>query len=443
MNKDIFVQLLGQRQFKAVRSILDVMNEVDIASLLSELDDKELALAFRLIPKDKAAEVFANMETSMQTYLVDMFSEKELKELLDDLYMDDTVDLLEELPANLVNRILDTVSPSDRTLINQLLNYPEDSAGSIMTTEYVDIRQSMTVAQSMAHIKETGIHKETIYTCYVTDKRKLIGIVSAKDLMTTDDGILISELMETEIISVRTYTDKEEVAQLFRKYDLLALPVLDKDGLMVGIVTFDDAMDVMVEEATEDITKMAAINPSEKTYFNTSTFAHAKNRIPWLLILMLTSIITGTLITKYEDAFAAIPLLVSFIPMLMDTGGNCGSQSSTMIIRGMSVDEIKLKDFLKVIFTEFRISLVICVILAIVNGVRIWIMSGDLQIATVVSLSIIFIVIISQFIGCSLPMLAKRCKLDPAVMAAPLITTIVDATSILIFFNIATRFFNL
>ena len=215
MNKDIFVQLLGQRQFKAVRSILDVMNEVDIASLLSELDDKELALAFRLIPKDKAAEVFANMETSMQTYLVDMFSEKELKELLDDLYMDDTVDLLEELPANLVNRILDTVSPSDRTLINQLLNYPEDSAGSIMTTEYVDIRQSMTVAQSMAHIKETGIHKETIYTCYVTDKRKLIGIVSAKDLMTTDDGILISELMETEIISVRTYTDKEEVAQLF------------------------------------------------------------------------------------------------------------------------------------------------------------------------------------------------------------------------------------
>ena len=240
MNKEIFVKLLAQRQFKAVRSILDVMNEVDIASLLSDLEDKELALAFRLIPKDKAAEVFANMNNSMQTYLVEMFSEKELKELLDDLYMDDTVDLLEELPANLVNRILDTVSPSDRTLINQLLNYPEDSAGSIMTTEYVDIRQSMTVAQSMAHIKETGIHKETIYTCYVTDKRKLIGIVSAKDLMTTDDGILISELMETEIISVRTYTDKEEVAQLFRKYDLLALPVLDKDGLMVGIVTFDD-----------------------------------------------------------------------------------------------------------------------------------------------------------------------------------------------------------
>ena len=260
MNKDIFVKLLQQRQYKAVRSILDVMNEVDIASLLSELDDKELALAFRLIPKDKAAEVFANMDSSMQSYLVEMFSEKELKELLDDLYMDDTVDMLEELPANLVNRILDTVSNSDRALINQLLNYPEDSAGSIMTTEYVDIRKNMTVAQAMAHIKETGIHKETIYTCYVTERRRLIGIVSAKDLMTTDDDVLIQDLMETEIISVKTHTDKEEVAKLFTKYDFLAIPVLDTDGLMVGIVTFDDAMDVMVEEATEDITKMAAIS---------------------------------------------------------------------------------------------------------------------------------------------------------------------------------------
>ena len=442
MNKDIFVQLLGQRQFKAVRSILDVMNEVDIASLLSELDDKELALAFRLIPKDKAAEVFANMETSMQTYLVDMFSEKELKELLDDLYMDDTVDLLEELPANLVNRILDTVSPSDRTLINQLLNYPEDSAGSIMTTEYVDIRQSMTVAQSMAHIKETGIHKETIYTCYVTDKRKLIGIVSAKDLMTTDDGILISELMETEIISVRTYTDKEEVAQLFRKYDLLALPVLDKDGLMVGIVTFDDAMDVMVEEATEDITKMAAINPSEKTYL-IHPLSPRKNRIPWLLILMLTSIITGTIITKYEDAFAAIPLLVSFIPMLMDTGGNCGSQSSTLVIRGLALSEIHFKDIFKVIFKEFRISIIVGAVLALTNGVRILIQYHNPNLALVIALSLIATVIISKLIGCILPLVASKVHLDPAIMASPLITTLVDTFSILIYFNIASLMFRL
>ena len=276
-------------------------------ALLSTLSDKELALAFRLIPKDKAAEVFSNMDTSMQTYLVTMFTEKELKELLDDLYMDDTVDMLEELPANLVKRILATVSASDRSMINQLLNYPEDSAGSIMTTEYVDLREEMTVGQAMAHIKKTGIHKETIYTCYITERRKLVGIVSAKDLMTTDDNVPIKDLMETEIISVYTHADQEQVAQLFTKYDLLALPVIDQDGRMVGIVTFDDAMDVMVDEATEDITKMAAINPSEKTYFETSVLQHAKNRIPWLLILMFTSIITGTIITKYENAFAAIP----------------------------------------------------------------------------------------------------------------------------------------
>ena len=443
MNKDIFVKLLQQRQYKAVRSILDVMNEVDIASLLSELDDKELALAFRLIPKDKAAEVFANMESSMQTYLVEMFSEKELKELLDDLYMDDTVDLLEELPANLVNRILDTVSTSDRALINQLLNYPEDSAGSIMTTEYVDIRESMTVAQTMAHIKETGIHKETIYTCYVTERRRLTGIVSAKDLMTTDDDVLIRDLMETEIISVKTHTDKEEVAKLFTKYDFLAIPVLDTDGLMVGIVTFDDAMDVMVEEATEDITKMAAINPSEKTYFETSVFAHARNRIPWLLILMFTSIITGTIITKYENAFAAIPLLVSFIPMLMDTGGNCGSQSSTLIIRGLALSQIRFKDIFRVIFKEFRISLIVGAVLALTNGVRIMIQYNDAGLALVIALSLIGTVVISKMVGCMLPLLASKIHLDPAIMASPLITTLVDIFSILIYFNVATMLFNL
>ena len=368
MDKDIFIKLLAQREFKAVRSILDVMNEVDIASLLSTLSDKELALAFRLIPKDKAAEVFSNMDTSMQTYLVTMFTEKELKELLDDLYMDDTVDMLEELPANLVKRILATVSASDRSMINQLLNYPEDSAGSIMTTEYVDLREEMTVGQAMAHIKKTGIHKETIYTCYITERRKLVGIVSAKDLMTTDDDVPIKDLMETEIISVYTHADQEQVAQLFTKYDLLALPVIDLDGRMVGIVTFDDAMDVMVDEATEDITKMAAINPSEKTYFETSVLQHAKNRIPWLLILMFTSIITGTIITRYENAFAAIPLLVSFIPMLMDTGGNCGSQSATLIIRGIALDEIRFTDLFKVMFKEFRISLIVGAFLAVANG---------------------------------------------------------------------------
>ncbi|HIV41308.1 MAG TPA: magnesium transporter [Candidatus Mediterraneibacter guildfordensis] len=443
MNKEIFVKLLQQRQYKAVRSILDVMNEVDIASLLSELDDRELALAFRLIPKDKAAEVFANMDSSMQKYLVEIFSEKELKELLDDLYMDDTVDILEELPANLVNRILDTVSTSDRALINQLLNYPEDSAGSIMTTEYVDIRENMTVAQAMAHIKQTGIHKETIYTCYVTERRRLIGIVSAKDLMTTDDDVQIRDLMETEIISVGTHTDKEDVAQLFTRYDFLAIPVLDAEGLMVGIVTFDDAMDVMVEEATEDITKMAAINPSEKTYFETSVFAHAKNRIPWLLILMFTSIITGTIITKYENAFAAIPLLVSFIPMLMDTGGNCGSQSSTLIIRGIALSQIRFQDIFRVVFKEFRISLIVGSVLAFTNGVRIMIQYDDPALALVIALSLIGTVVAAKLVGCMLPLLASKAHLDPAIMASPLITTLVDIFSILIYFNIATMLFNL
>ena len=443
MDKDIFIKLLAQREFKAVRSILDVMNEVDIASLLSTLSDKELALAFRLIPKDKAAEVFSNMDTSMQTYLVTMFTEKELKELLDDLYMDDTVDMLEELPANLVKRILATVSASDRSMINQLLNYPEDSAGSIMTTEYVDLREEMTVGQAMAHIKKTGIHKETIYTCYITERRKLVGIVSAKDLMTTDDNVPIKDLMETEIISVYTHADQEQVAQLFTKYDLLALPVIDQDGRMVGIVTFDDAMDVMVDEATEDITKMAAINPSEKTYFETSVLQHAKNRIPWLLILMFTSIITVTIITRYENAFAAIPLLVSFIPMLMDTGGNCGSQSATLIIRGIALDEIRFTDLFKVMFKEFRISLIVGAFLAVANGVRIFIQYHNPGLAVVIACSLMGTVIMAKLVGCILPLLAKKVNLDPAIMASPLITTLVDTFSILIYFNIATVLFRL
>lgn len=383
------------------------------------------------------------MNHSMQTYLVEMFSEKELKELLDDLYMDDTVDLLEELPANLVNRILNTVDQADRTLINQLLNYPDDSAGTLMTTEYVDIRETMTVAQAMAHIKETGIHKETIYTCYVTDQRRLLGIVSAKDLMTTADDVLIRDLMQTEIISVSTHTDKEEVAQLFTKYNFLALPVLDQDERLVGIVTFDDAMDVMVDEATEDITKMAAMSPSEKSYFETSVLAHAKHRIAWLLILMFSATITGTIITRYENAFAAIPLLVSFIPMLMDTGGNCGSQSSTLIIRGIALGEIQFSDLFRVMFKEFRVSLIVGVALALANGIRILIMYKNAGLALVIGLSLVATIVISKLIGCVLPLIAKKLHMDPAIMASPLITTLVDTCSILIYFNIATQVFQL
>lgn len=439
MNKDIFMELLRSREYKAVRSILNVMNAVDIASLLTELDDKDLALAFRLIPKEKAADVFAEMGNSMQAYLVEVFTEKELRELLDDLYMDDTVDMLEELPANLVTRILENVPSEKRKQINVLLNYPEDSAGSIMTTEYVDLRKITTVKQAMAHIKQTGIHKETIYTCYILEHRKLTGIVSAKDLMTMDDDLTMDDLMETEIISVHTHTDKEEVARLFSKYDLLAIPVLDEDERMVGIVTVDDAMDVMVEEATEDMTKMAAMSPSEKNYFETSVMEHAKHRIPWLLVLMLSSSITGMILTRYENAFAAVPLLVSFIPMLMDTGGNCGSQSSTLIIRGIALDEIHFSDFFRALFKEFRISLVVSVVLAAANGLRILIMYKDPLIALTIALSLICTVIISKLIGCALPLLAKQVHLDPAIMASPLITTVVDTCSVMIYFFIATH----
>ena len=443
MNKTIFTELLNKREFKTIKNILEVMNAVDIALLLSVLEDKEMALAFRLIPKDKAADVFSNMSNSLQSYLVDIFTEKELRELLDDLYMDDTIDLLEELPANLVTRILDVVDLGKRNLINQLLNFPEDSAGSIMTTEYVSLKKSMTIGETMRHIKEVGIHKETIYTCYVLEDRKLIGIVSAKDLMTLDDNTQIQDIMETEIISVNTHTDQEETARLFSKYDLLALPVLDFDGRMVGIITVDDAMDVMVDEATEDITIMAAMNPSEKTYFETSVFTHAKNRFLWLLVLMLSAAITGAIITKYENAFSAIPLLVSIIPMLMDTGGNCGSQSSTLIIRGLALDEIRFKDIFKVIFKEFRIALLVSLGLAFANGLRILITYKDLKLAVVIGLSLIATVILSKLIGCTLPLFAKQIHLDPAIMAAPLITTLVDTCSIIIYFTIATHVFRL
>ncbi|HIR93129.1 MAG TPA: magnesium transporter [Candidatus Egerieimonas intestinavium] len=441
MNKKIFMDLLARKEFKAIRSILEVMNAVDIALLLAELEDRELALAFRLIPKDKAADVFANMNNSMQTYLVEMFTELELRELLDDLYMDDTVDLLEELPANLVTRILDVVDSAKRAKINELLDYPEDSAGSIMTTEYVDLRKNMTVAQAMLHIKQVGIHKETIYTCYVLENRRLIGIVTAKDLMTSPDSVLISDLMETEIISVNTHTDKEEVARLFSKYDLLAIPVVDTENLMVGIVTVDDALDVVVEEATEDITIMAAMNPSEKPYFETSVFHHARNRFPWLLVLMLSATITGAIITRYEDAFAAIPLLVSFIPMLMDTGGNCGSQSSTLIIRGIALDEIHFRDIFRVMFKEFRIALLVSLGLALANGLRILLIYHSLRLALVIGLSLIGAVVLAKLIGCTLPLFAKKVHLDPAIMAAPLITTVVDTCSIIIYFTIATQVF--
>ncbi len=441
---DTIETLLKNKKYSSLRDVLSTMNEADIAAMFSEIKEDSLPLLFRLLPKDLAADTFALMDTDGQELLIRGFSDNEIKEVFDELYVDDAADIVEEMPANVVKRILKNTDPEMRQMINEILKYPEDSAGSLMTTDYISLRPKMTVSDAIKRIRRTISEAETVYTCYVTDdNRKLLGYLSVKNLLLAREEEKICDIMDKTIICVHTLADKEDVAKDMNKYDFVTMPVVDDEGRLVGIVTFDDAIDVMQDEATEDIERMAAISPTEESYFKTSDFRHAKNRILWLLILMLSAAITGGILTQYEEACSAIPLLVSFIPMLMSTGGNCGSQSSTMIIRGMSVDEIRLRDYFKVVFTELRISLIISVTLSVVNGIRIWIMEGDLKIAAVVSLSIIFIVIIAQFIGCTLPMLAKRCKLDPAVMAAPLITTIVDAASILVYFSIATRFFNL
>ncbi len=443
MKKENFIQLLSSKEYKKAQSVLTQNNAIDNAKLLESLDPKDCAFAFRLIPKDEASKVFSCMSSSMQAHLVDLFTQSELKEVIDSLYMDDTVDLLEDLPANIVKRILASVDPQKRNIINKLCKYPEDSAGSIMTIEYVSLRKEMTVQEALDHIKATGIHKETIYTCYVLENKKLLGIVSAKSLITSNRDTKIEKLMNKNIISVQTHTDQEEVAKLFRKYDLIAMPVLDSENCFVGIVTFDDVMDVMIDETNEDISKMAAIEPNEKGYFETTVWQHAKHRIMWLLILMFSATITGSIITRYENAFQAVPLLVSFIPMLMDTGGNCGSQSSTLIIRGLALGDIKFKDLFRVIFKEFRISLIVGAILAVANGLRIFIQYQNPQIAIVVALSLAVVVILSKFIGCVLPLFANKVGLDPAIMASPLITTIVDTCSILVYFNIAVHIFNI
>lgn len=436
--------LLKNKKYSSLRDVLSTMNEADIAAMFSEIKEDSLPLLFRLLPKDLAADTFALMDTDGQELLIRGFSDNEIKEVFDELYVDDAADIVEEMPANVVKRILKNTDPEMRQTINEILKYPEDSAGSLMTTDYISLRPKMTVSDAIKRIRRTINEAETVYTCYITDdNRKLLGYLSVKTLLLAHPGENICDIMDKTIICVHTHDDKEDVAKDMNRYDFVTMPVVDDEGRLVGIVTFDDAIDVMQDEATEDIERMAAISPTEESYFKTSDVKHAKNRILWLLILMLSAAITGGILTRYEDACSAIPILVSFIPMLMSTGGNCGSQSSTMIIRGMSVDEIKLRDFFRVVFTELRISLIIGVTLAVVNGIRIWIMEGDLKIAAVVSMSIVGIVIISQLIGCSLPMAAKKCRLDPAVMAAPLITTIVDAASILIYFSIATRFFNI
>lgn len=443
MNKEVILELINQKDFSTLKAKLYEINPVDLAALLEELEERQLLIVFRVLNKEEAAVTFSYMNSSMKKLLIEGLTDKELKEVMDEMFLDDTVDIIEEMPANVVKRILKNTDEETRNSINNMLNYPKDSAGSIMTIEYIHLKKDMCVSEAIERIRTEGIDKETIYTCYVTENRKLIGLVSIKDLLMAKDENKVGDIMETHVIWAYTHEDRENVGKMFVKYDLLAIPVVDTEQCLVGIVTVDDAMDVIEKETTEDMTKMAAMSPSEESYFKMSVFKHAKNRILWLLILMLSATITGNIITQYEGAFSTIPLLVAFIPMLMDTGGNCGSQSSTLIIRGLVLDEIKFKDFFKVIFKEFRISLIVSVILAIVNGLRIFLMYHDFTLAVVVGCSLVCTVIMAKVIGCILPLIAKKCKLDPAIMAAPLITTIVDTFSILVYFNIATLFFKL
>lgn len=443
MAKNILLELLTDKKYLELKKVLSEYNSVDLAELLLDMEDKDLAFVFRMIDKDKAAEVFSYMDDDQRQVLLQSFTSQEIRLILDAMYTDDAVDLLEDMPANVVNHLLDQVSQDTRADINRLLKYPEDSAGSIMTVEYIDVTLQMTVQQTLDKIRTIGIHSETVYTCYVVEKRKLCGIVTAEALLTNDGDTQVKELMEENYIFIRTTDDREDAAKLFRKYDLIAIPGLDQEGYIVGIVTFDDAIDVLTEETTEDIHKMAAIASSEESYLKTSVLEHARHRILWLLILMFSATITGAIITKYENAFTAIPLLVSFIPMLMDTGGNCGSQSSTLIIRGLAVDELHFSDFFTILWKEFRVAIVVGVVLALANGVRIFWVYKNLPMAVVVAASLVVTIVIAKLVGCILPILAKRLRMDPAIMASPLITTIVDTCSIVIYFQIATLMFHI
>ncbi len=436
------IKLTSEKNFKALKELLEESSNPDISECLSELSDEDMAIVFRLLPKDEAADIFAYMEPDDQERLVNLLSDKEIGEVISELFVDDAADLISEMPANLVTRILRVTGPEKRKKINEILKYPEDSAGSIMTTEYVYLRENYTVKESFDKIRKIGLHKETVYVAYVLDNtRKLIGVTTVKDMLMHDYEDKIGDFMEENVITVNTFDDKEEVARMFDKYDFLAMPVVDQENRLVGIVTVDDAMDVLSEESEEDFEAMAGIAPSDESYMKMSVFTMYKNRIVWLLFLMLSATFTGLIITHYEEAFAHVAILVSFIPMIMDTGGNCGAQASTMIIRGLATEEIELKDILKVWFKELRVALMVGVTLAVVNAIRICIMypgrADKFSLSIVVGLTIILTACLAKSLGCFLPMLAKKLNLDPAYMASPMITTIVDACSILIFFNIA------
>ena len=439
--------MLEEKKYAVLRDILVTMNPTDIAGLFDGLEEKQIPLMYRLLPKELAAETFVEMETEAQELLIRGFSDNELKEVLEELYVDDAADIVEEMPANVVKRILKHADPEMRHSINQILRYPENSAGSIMTTEYVSLRPNMTVEEAILRIRRQGVDKETIYTCYVTDKdRTLLGVVTVKDLLLADDDEMkIEELMLANLIAVNTKTDQEEVALMFNKYNFLAIPVVDGEGRMVGIVTFDDAMDVMEEEATEDMELMSGMTPSEKPYLRSSSFELFKNRIPWLMLMMVSATFTGLIMTAFEDALAAQIALSAFIPMLMGTGGNSGSQSSVTVIRGLSLGELEFRDIGIILWKEIRTALLCGIALAVVCFAKIWLvdhlMMGNenitLMVDLVVCLALAVTVVLAKMVGCMLPLAAKAVRLDPAVMASPFISTIVDALSLLVYFLFA------
>ena len=446
-NKDQIFQLLESRDGEALRALWQGRGAVDIAALLDSVEDgARQAAVFRTLPKDLAADVFSYLPGPTQATLARSFADGELQQIFDALHLDDAADFLEELPANLVTRILRSASPQRRMAVNALLRYPADSAGSVMTPEFVSLRPGDTVRQALDTIRRTGIHKETVYTCYVLEHRQLLGVVSAKDLLTAAEDAAVADLMVTDVVSVGTLTDREEAARLLAKYDLLALPVLDGEERMVGIVTVDDAMDVLQEEVTEDIEKMAAILPGDKPYLKTGVFETWRARTPWLMMLMLSATFTGMILTHFENSLAAVPILTSYIPMLSGTGGNSGTQASVAVIRALSLDEVDFSDILKVLWKELRVSLLCGSCLAAANFVKMQLVDRLLLgnaavtpvVCLVVCLTIMFVVVFAKCVGCSLPLLAEKIGLDPAVMASPFITTIVDATSLLIYFRFAS-----
>ncbi len=437
--------LLENKQYTTLRQTLSEMNEADIAAVFEDLEDAEQLKLFRILPKDMAADVFSYLDVDNQHYIISSLSDKDAAGIIDNLMADDATDLIEEMPANVVKRLLALASPETRRDINHLLRYPEDSAGSIMTVEYVDLKENLTVEQAINRIRKVGLDSETINICYVLDsRRKLVGTVALRYLLLMDPDELIGDIMHENVIAINTLMDQEEVARTFQKYDFTAMPVVDNESRLVGIITVDDVVDIMEKEATEDIEKMAAIVPTDKPYMRTGVFETYKKRIPWLLLLMISATFTGKIISSFEDALSVYVILTAFIPMLMDTGGNAGGQASVTIIRGLSLDEIEFGDMLRVIGKEIRVAALCGLTLAVCNFAKLMLFDKvGMSVALVVCFTLVCVVLIAKVVGCTLPMFAKKLGFDPAVMASPFITTIVDAISLLIYFQIATNLLGL